>query len=885
MIPIKTRHMILLFLGALAIAMAIFWYNYSALGYSLSDLTTFFLAKDSRIQERIILQPGTSTGVSIVAGTQTDTWLSNPDDLTLPRIELNGITGKWTFKHRDSGTTTNELSSLTQALADNRYVQQNAGTGSNNTFTNPTCSGGTQSGNTELIGNYIIGTETVAKQKTQYLADVTGYVQSQLNSKENSANKGVANGYASLDVNGKVVENPASGTETSGTGKIPIQTINGLDSWLVNMYVNKIRGSSGNTMEGQIDIVFEGDIAGTSTYDAGQRKGTQTIALSAAASAKPNIQEGGITIGTQSTEINFDADDFDVIQNVNQSNISFSSNFSFESIQIKGTTTPITGTSTSGRWYNLRQDNVGVENSALLLHMNNPGTSTFIDSSYSGYQVTANGNVIGTTTAKFGSGGGYFDGTGDYLSTPDQTDWAFGTGDFTIDLWVRFNTTAGNLTIMSQRVNDNNRWTLSFSSNTLYFQQLVSGSIAPNIGKSWTPSTGTWYHVALTREGNDYKFWVDGTQVGTTSTDATGIADIAAELQIGANGGLSGFNGCMDEVRISKGIARWTSNFTPPVEEYVSSYNYNYNSIQVIPPGTTTPAISIVDDGTNTTKNYILLNATTVGFGYGTTTDITGTTNTYIARGKQGAGGLLVDSLNTYSTEEIKSIVSSGTRATFLDTWKNLRLESWYRKKPEYINNPVDPVLIENQAKEKYKQDMYQLWYNQNIDKYKTTVDDGTGSMTTFIDVAKLEMDYGTSLLGNWYMMNESAYTEIEIIAGQLRKIIRPDKLTKAFMDYGELLWMSELDQNKWLEKEKIEIESDTSKQNVSLIVNDPSTPAYMKTKDGIGRDLGSELGSLGIAFQELIKIVENQGREIESLRALLAVPTPTPTPTTGGGQ
>lgn len=127
MIPIKTRHMILLFLGALAIAMAIFWYNYSALGYSLSDLTTFFLAKDSRVQERLIMQPGTSTGVSIVAGTQTDTWVGNPDDQTLPRIELDGATGEWKFKNRNAGTQSTNIGDV-QSGSLSAYMEKNGGT-------------------------------------------------------------------------------------------------------------------------------------------------------------------------------------------------------------------------------------------------------------------------------------------------------------------------------------------------------------------------------------------------------------------------------------------------------------------------------------------------------------------------------------------------------------------------------------------------------------------------------------------------------------------------------------------------------------------------------------------------------------------------------------
>lgn len=554
-------------------------------------------------------------------------------------------------------------------------------------------------------------------------------------------------------------------------------------------------------------------------------------------------------------------------------------------ISIPGTPTQIIGASTNGRWYNLQTSNDNTDAyTNLLLHMNGPDASTtFSDSGVTGHTVTAIGNAqIDTAQSKFGGASGLFDGTGDYLTVSDHDDWTFGSGNWTIDAWVRFNVLNSNDQIILS-VGDGvaaglalfYRWDASA------FMLTIDAGVTESLSWSWTPSTATWYHIALVRNGNTWTFYVDGTSKGNQTYSGT-LGNYTA-IKIGANtsGGGSYFNGWLDEVRISKGRARWTSNFTPPAQEYGYIY-YSYSN-QYIPPGTTTPVLLMVDDGTSTTKTYTLVNTTTLGVGYGTTTEITGTANSYLIRGKQGAGGLLVDSINTYSSGEIKSIIDAGTRSKFLDSWKNLRIEEWYRKKPEFVNHSADSVLVENQAKERYKQEMYQLWYSQNIDKYKTTIDNN-GSTTTFIDVAKLEADYGTTLLDNWYMQNESAYTETEVFAGQSKKIIKPDKLAKAFMDYGELFWMSELEQSKWIEKEKVEIESDTDKLNVSLIVNDPTTPVYMKTKDGIGRDLGSELGSLGIAFQELIKIVEAQGQEIESLRALLSpsaspIPTPIPTP------
>lgn len=527
MIPIKTRHMILLFLGALAIAMAIFWYNYSALGYSLSDLTTFFLAKDSRVQERLIMQPGTSTGVSIVAGTQTDTWLSNPDDLTLPRIELDGATGEWKFKHRGTDTTSKSFSDLTRAEADALYIAQNGGNGTNNTFINPTYLNGTQSGNTELTGNYIIGTETVAKHKVQYLSDVTDYIQAQINSKENSGN-----------------------------------------------HVNIIRGSTGQLMEGQIDFILEGEIFGTSTYDVGTRRGTQTIGLNPMSSSRPNILEGGSVIGTQSTEINFEGTQFDIVANGSGVDINFSTTPQFLSVNL-GTTTQGNGSIIEGTRNAVWGYTETEPYTYLSLHMDNPGTSTFSDSSSYNNAIIVGGNIIGTTTAKNGSGSAWFDGTGDYLSCADNDRWQWGTNT-TVAAWVNMKTSgyAGvdRIALIGQAVDINNYWALTIYNNVAgasqgkpFFEFKSGGSAYASGYGTIAIAENNWTHVALVKSNTQYQIFVDGVSCAT-STSATAMGNLAAALKIGT-GTVSAIgqdlNGMVDDLVIS-GRNLWTTNFTPP---------------------------------------------------------------------------------------------------------------------------------------------------------------------------------------------------------------------------------------------------------------------------------------------------------------------------------
>jgi len=81
-----------------------------------------------------------------------------------------------------------------------------------------------------------------------------------------------------------------------------------------------------------------------------------------------------------------------------------------------------------------------------------------------------------------------------------------------------------------------------------------------------TLNINTWYHIAVTRQGTQLKCFVDGNQVGSTITDSTNI--ISTEpFNIGRGyGGTVTTNSYIQDVRITKGLARYTANFTPPTE-------------------------------------------------------------------------------------------------------------------------------------------------------------------------------------------------------------------------------------------------------------------------------------------------------------------------------
>jgi|GEM_PF-3859719 len=214
----------------------------------------------------------------------------------------------------------------------------------------------------------------------------------------------------------------------------------------------------------------------------------------------------------------------------------------------------------------------------LLLHNDGANNSTsFSDKSLFTKTVTASGDAkVSTAQSKFGGSAAYFDGTGDYLSTPDSDDWNFGNGDFTIDCWAK-RTQSGVAEYLVAQDTDNVTSNHSFSffffsDNTVWFSPAVgSDYYAVNSGAT-TISDTNWHHYVGVRSGANLYLFIDGQQVGTRGDLSTlSLNNSDQPLVVGqSNYSLNHyyFNGYIDEVRVSKGIARWTSNFTPPSATY-----------------------------------------------------------------------------------------------------------------------------------------------------------------------------------------------------------------------------------------------------------------------------------------------------------------------------
>lgn len=203
----------------------------------------------------------------------------------------------------------------------------------------------------------------------------------------------------------------------------------------------------------------------------------------------------------------------------------------------------------------------------------------------------ANEARLDTTLKKFGTASLELDGTGDYISYPSHADFGFGTGDFCLEAWVYPTTTGVYRTIFDLRTSspgDGGGIILGITdANQLYFYYNFNFRIGP-VG---TVPINTWTHVRLSRVSGNTRAFVNGTQVGSTYVDSNNYA--ARPLRIGADpNGAYTFAGRIDEVRISKGAGRSSSNFTVPTAEYLS----DQYTVLLLHFNGTDSSVSIVDD-------------------------------------------------------------------------------------------------------------------------------------------------------------------------------------------------------------------------------------------------------------------------------------------------
>jgi hypothetical protein len=202
-----------------------------------------------------------------------------------------------------------------------------------------------------------------------------------------------------------------------------------------------------------------------------------------------------------------------------------------------------------------------ITNTQLLLNFTNAG---IFDSAMMNNLETVGNAQVSTSVVKYGTGSMAFDGTGDYLTLHNLLTSNLGSGPFTVELWVYFNSASGTQFILSNYQSVTVGWGLGIASGNFAFW--ATGD-APDISTSVAAATGVWYHLAVSGQSGAIRLFLNGTQIGSTFT-GTPALNSTATLRIGDGQGAASplpFNGYIDDLRITKGAARYIGNFTPPV--------------------------------------------------------------------------------------------------------------------------------------------------------------------------------------------------------------------------------------------------------------------------------------------------------------------------------
>jgi hypothetical protein len=218
---------------------------------------------------------------------------------------------------------------------------------------------------------------------------------------------------------------------------------------------------------------------------------------------------------------------------------------------------------------------------SLLLHGEGSNHSnTFTDNSPSPKTPTVSGSgvaEISTTNFKYGAAsiGLGTAGTPAALDYASNAVFGFGSGDYTLEAFVRSLNTASNINVIFDTRNASTTGVCFWMGGGVASQPgnvLGVSSNSAVLATGGTVSANTWFHCALTRSGTTLRGFVDGVQVFSLTDSRTYATSAPCRLGVdyAASTGQA-LQGWLDEVRITKGVARYTANFTPPSSAFPNS--------------------------------------------------------------------------------------------------------------------------------------------------------------------------------------------------------------------------------------------------------------------------------------------------------------------------
>ena len=206
-----------------------------------------------------------------------------------------------------------------------------------------------------------------------------------------------------------------------------------------------------------------------------------------------------------------------------------------------------------------------ITNTQLLLNATNAG---IFDNTTVNDIETAGSAQVNTTIVKYGTGSISFNGTTDYIISAPRSNVnnAFGTGNFTVELWVYPTAFASYKSIYG---NSNGitatGWHCGLNASGNVF---IYSNSAFKVTSSNTLTLNAWNHVAIVRNGSTVTIYIGGTSGGTWTLTTETFTDGYCFFGVTPGFASEFYSGYMDDIRITKGYARYTANFTPPASAF-----------------------------------------------------------------------------------------------------------------------------------------------------------------------------------------------------------------------------------------------------------------------------------------------------------------------------
>jgi hypothetical protein len=299
------------------------------------------------------------------------------------------------------------------------------------------------------------------------------------------------------------------------------------------------------------------------------------------------------------------------------------------------------------------------------------GSTSFSDLSLVPKSITVNNATVSTATKKFGTGSmvctpGVSVPSGSYLKAAYSPDFNFRSGDFTVECWAYFNAIAAFQGVFSVNINSGTTYgslrleTQNGSSNFYVLVRNSGGSNWISTSGYGTYSAGSWIHLAVVRYGTQITLYCNG--VGYPCFTISGaIDDQQGPAYFGWSNNGS-FNGFVDDCRITKGLARYTANFTPPTAALPTASS-------VVPP-TVDPLwssvlLALTGDGSNGSTSITDIST------YARTVTLSGNTQVNTSKKIAGTGSIYLDGVGDYLTIPTNSSLYFGTSDFTIELWFN----------------------------------------------------------------------------------------------------------------------------------------------------------------------------------------------------------------------